>query len=101
MQTDGLVLNRDYGIALKQLSKLMHVWAIDSPSNRIAAEAIWSSRPVDPLLGPVNRDAASIDGIVIPAASRQEQLASSVFRARYTSSLLLVTDAKLCRGEPV
>jgi hypothetical protein len=47
LSTVGLVLDPDYGSALGWLSERMHVWAVDSPSNRAAAEAIWPAHPRD------------------------------------------------------
>ena len=47
MSTVSLVLDPDYGSSLGWLSERMHVWAVDSPSNRAAAEAIWPTHPGD------------------------------------------------------
>ena len=41
----GLVLHEDYGDRLTELLARMPLWVVDTPSNREAAQRIWSSRP--------------------------------------------------------
>ena len=41
MRTIGLVLDPDYGARLASLAERMHVWAVESPANRAAAEVVW------------------------------------------------------------
>ena len=41
--TVGLVVDPKYGESLEGLASRMHVWAIDSPVNRRAAEQIWAA----------------------------------------------------------
>lgn len=45
----GLVLDREFGNKVLALSDRMHVWMIDSPTNRAAAEVVWAgNREGDP-----------------------------------------------------
>jgi len=41
MRAIGLVLNPAYGARLASLADRMHVWAMESPDNRAAAEVVW------------------------------------------------------------
>jgi len=42
----AVVLDPDFGDRLRGLSAGMPVWIAEIPSNRVAAEAAWASRPV-------------------------------------------------------
>jgi hypothetical protein len=37
----------DFGAQLRALSERFHVWIVDTPANRRAAEAVWASGPSD------------------------------------------------------
>ena len=41
MRTVGLILDAAYGARLASLADRMHVWAMESPDNRAAAEVVW------------------------------------------------------------
>ncbi len=41
MRTIGVVLDPGYGARLTSLAERMHVWAVESPANRAAAEVVW------------------------------------------------------------
>jgi hypothetical protein len=43
----GLVFDPDCGPGLAPLAARMHVWVVDSPANRTAAEGVWSSPQPD------------------------------------------------------
>lgn len=49
----ALVLDREFGNKVLVLSDRMHVWMLDSPTNRVAAEEVWAGQreddPRDPL----------------------------------------------------
>jgi hypothetical protein len=38
-----LVLDREFGNRVLALATHMHVWVVDSPTNRVVADAIWST----------------------------------------------------------
>jgi len=44
----ALVLDREFGNKVLALSDRMHVWMIDSPTNRAAAEELWAGHRDDP-----------------------------------------------------
>ncbi len=39
----GLVVDREFGNRVLALAAHMHVWVVDSPTNRVVADAIWST----------------------------------------------------------
>jgi hypothetical protein len=43
--TVTIVVDREFGDLLAELSRDMHVWVCDTPSNRAAAERIWGDHP--------------------------------------------------------
>ena len=45
MTTVGLVLMPDAAVRLLSLRGRMHVWAVDSPAHRAAAERVWAGDP--------------------------------------------------------
>ena len=45
LRTIGLLLALDLADELPSLSERFHVWAVDSPTNRAAAVAVWQAHP--------------------------------------------------------
>ena len=43
----GLVVDTEFGSSIFALAARMHVWVIDSPTNRVDAETIWSRKSAD------------------------------------------------------
>ena len=39
----GLVVDREFGNRVLALAAHMHVWVVNSPTNRVVADAIWST----------------------------------------------------------
>lgn len=46
----GIVADPDFGSRLSELASRMHVWIVDTPANRAAANRIWAARPSAPSL---------------------------------------------------
>lgn len=44
MRTIGLVLDPGYGARLAALADHMHLWVVESPANRVAAESVWAKQ---------------------------------------------------------
>ena len=43
----AVVMLSDFGAHLRELAERCHVWVVDTPANRQAAEAVWASGPSD------------------------------------------------------
>lgn len=43
----AIVMLSDFGARLRELAERCHVWVVDTPANRQAAQAVWATGPSD------------------------------------------------------